>query len=361
MITFASQSVLQVGKTLLKTGLHENYLFINQNFFCMKKLVFFFVCFLAPFCAFSQFSDDFSDGDFSKNPAWSGDVDWFTVNADHELQLNATRDASVAYLSLPSTLSSNASWEFRIKMNQKPSGNNYARIYLCSDRANLALTEELSGIYIRVGSSDTNVSLHSHANNRSKTLIAGTAKRLDSNPIDVCVKAVLKKDGTFLLYSKLDSENEFYKEGECILNELPTGQYFGIACYYTVSRLTHQSVDYFIVKSLDNNDPGHTGTISNEMDANQMQVTYDPASQQYQIHYKLERGGHRCRVLVFDMVGRQMRTLCNNETLRIEGEIPWDGKSDSGASLSHGVYIVFMEVYSDQGFLKRFKVPIVVR
>ena len=327
----------------------------------MKKFVFFFVFCLAPFCAFSQFSDDFSDGDFTKNPAWSGDVDWFTVNADHELQLNAIRDASVAYLSIPSTLSSNVSWEFRIKMNQKPSSNNYARVYLCSDLANLALTEELSGIYIRIGSADTNVSLHSHANNRSRTLIAGTAKRLDTNPIDVCVKAVLKKDGTFLLYSKLDNEAEFYQEGEYIFNELPSGQYFGIACYFTVSRLTHQSFDYFIVKSLDENDPGHTGTISNSMDANQMQVLYDPSLQQYQIHYQLEQGGHKCRLVVFDMLSRQIRTLCNNETLRLEGIIPWDGKGDSGASLSRGVYVVFMEVYSDQGFLKRFKVPVVVR
>ncbi len=322
----------------------------------MKKLVAFFVFCLAPFCAFSQFSDDFTDGDFTKNPSWGGDTGWFTVNSNHELQLNAVKDTTVAYLSLPSTLASNASWEFRFKMNQNPSSSNYARVYLCSDQANL--TGELSGIYIRIGGADDNVSLCSYTNKRSKTLIEGTKKRLDRNPVDVQIKAILKKDGTFLLYSKLNDEEQFYQEGEHIFNELPNSKYFGVVCYFTSTRLTHQSFDNFVVKSLDDDT---SGTIVTPLDANQMTIVYDEASQQYQIHYKLEQGGHKCHLLVFDMTGRKIRTLCNNETLRLEGTIPWDGKSDSGASLSRGVYIVYMEVYSDQGFLKRFKIPVAVR
>ena len=66
----------------------------------MKKT--FLLLFLLPVSLLAQVTDDFSDGDFTQHPAWSGTMDKFIVNSNLQLQLNA-EEAGTAFLSLPFT------------------------------------------------------------------------------------------------------------------------------------------------------------------------------------------------------------------------------------------------------------------
>jgi len=68
--------------------------------------------FLIGLSAQAQFTDDFTDGDFTANPAWSGDDALFTVVPDAIPPNNRLRSnspgAATYYLSTPSTLAANA-------------------------------------------------------------------------------------------------------------------------------------------------------------------------------------------------------------------------------------------------------------
>src|SRR5579859_6084043 len=88
---------------------------------------------------FGQVSDDFSDGDFTVNPAWSGSTSQFMINASRQLQLNSTI-AGVSYLSTPFTATAldQYEWHFYAKQSFAPSGSNYGRVYLVSDQADLS-------------------------------------------------------------------------------------------------------------------------------------------------------------------------------------------------------------------------------
>ena len=114
-----------------------------------------FLLFIIPFISVqicAQINEDFSDGDFTNNPTWQGDVNNFVVNTNNELQLNAPSVTDTSFLSVETGIldfSSNVSWEFYVKLDLSPSNSNNFRFYLTSDNANLK--GSLNGYFIRVG------------------------------------------------------------------------------------------------------------------------------------------------------------------------------------------------------------------
>ena len=109
---------------------------------------------LWPLSLIAQLNEDFSDGDFTSNPVWLGDVSNFTVNLSNELQLNAPSVSSVSYLSTETGLldfSNNIIWEFKINLLFNPSNSNTGRFYLVSNYEDL--NGALNGYYLRIGES----------------------------------------------------------------------------------------------------------------------------------------------------------------------------------------------------------------
>jgi len=84
-----------------------------------------------------QIIDDFSDGNFTDNPTWSGDSLYFIVNPNDQLQLNASSIAGKSYLSMLNAIINNTEWNFYVKLDFHPSSNNYVDIYLVSGVENL--------------------------------------------------------------------------------------------------------------------------------------------------------------------------------------------------------------------------------
>ena len=232
-----------------------NKFIINQNFFSMKKIIS-LLLFLAPFCVFSQVSDNFNDGRFqgARSVAWSGDVEKFIVNAGFQLQLNAPTTGSPAQLETSSKLSANAYWEWWMKLDFNPTVSNYAKVFLCSDASDLA--GDLNGLFIRVGYSKKNISLISQKGKTTKVLIDGTAQRLNSASVALHIQAKWDKNGTFSLYSKLDSESEYVLEGTCSLTDVFPSSYFGMACVFTSSRNKSFYFDDFLVRELRDDEQG---------------------------------------------------------------------------------------------------------
>lgn len=99
--------------------------------------------------SFAQFSDTFSDGDFTNNPAWTGHTDHFLVH-DGRLQSNGPGASAVISLTTPNGQFSRTEWRFFVSLGFSPSDANHARIYLMSDQADLS-SAELNGYFIRIG------------------------------------------------------------------------------------------------------------------------------------------------------------------------------------------------------------------
>ncbi|MCX7606788.1 MAG: lamin tail domain-containing protein [Bacteroidia bacterium] len=100
--------------------------------------------------ASAQVQDDFSDGDFTHNPPWSGTDLYWSITPDYRLRSNGPAATATLYLSTPNTLISHTEWRFWVRVGFNPSTQNYVRIYLVADRANLS-DPSLNGYYLRLG------------------------------------------------------------------------------------------------------------------------------------------------------------------------------------------------------------------
>jgi hypothetical protein len=107
----------------------------------------------------AQFTDNFTDGDFTSNPAWTGGTSDFIVNAALQLQSNNTVASSNFYLSTPNTKATSAQWDFYCQFTFNTSGTNYTDVYLTASASDLTNTNT-TGYFVRIGNTDDEISLY---------------------------------------------------------------------------------------------------------------------------------------------------------------------------------------------------------
>jgi len=197
----------------------------------MKNLSLFFV-FFVPLLSFGQVHDTFSDGDFTDNPVWTGTTSNFVVNAAFQLQSQA-KAAATSFLVTPSVAFDNATWECRVKIAYNPSAYNYACVYLASDRNDL--TAGCNGYFVMVGGTNDDISLYVQQGTKKTKIIDGANKRTDSNTVDLHLKVTRDAQGNFVLFSRLETESEFAKEGAVQNNDVKSSSYFGLLVVNTAT------------------------------------------------------------------------------------------------------------------------------
>ncbi len=79
------------------------------------------------------------------------------------------------------------------------------------------------------------------------------------------------------------------------------------------------------------------------------------------IRYQLPLTVSTLRVRVFDIVGRRVRMLANNEPAGPAGALVWDGLDDERNRVRTGIYILFLEALDDRGgIVETAKMSVVV-
>ena len=122
----------------------------------MKHLL--LLLFWLPLLAQAQLAETFADGDFTKNPAWSGDAGSFVV-ASQVLQSNGPATTGTQLrLATPCQASTGTSWEFWANLKLATSAGNLADVWLLASQADLK-SPATKGYFVRLGGTDDEVSL----------------------------------------------------------------------------------------------------------------------------------------------------------------------------------------------------------
>jgi hypothetical protein len=113
---------------------------------------------LLPCFAHAQLADNFTDGNFTANPAWTGDAGSFQVTAQ-QLQSNGPAvTGSQLALSTPCQASTGTVWEFWANLRLATSSGNLADVWLMASQTDLKATNN-SGYFVRLGGTADEVSL----------------------------------------------------------------------------------------------------------------------------------------------------------------------------------------------------------
>lgn len=191
----------------------------------MKPHLLFFTIFV-PVFLYAQIDESFTDGNFTANPAWTGNTQNFKVNANGQLQ-SCAQVTSVSAIFTPSVSFVNAEWNCWVKINYSTSSSNYAIIYISSDTD--SISNGCNAYYVQIGGTNDEVSLFVQQGTKKTKIIDGKDKRTDGNPVEINIRVTRDANGNFTLFSKLPNENDFVTEGKTQNLLVTESGFFGLA------------------------------------------------------------------------------------------------------------------------------------
>lgn len=176
----------------------------------MKQFILFFFV-LLPFCTFSQVQETFDGPDINSINPWRTDSTGFYLK-DGRLVFDASRKPQgVHTIKLDIPYAESMEWLFDVYFSYKPTNNNNVRIYVYA-------TDKVidTAFFIQVGHNEGNASLYSWQGSSSnpQRIIKGRENILSKENNHVHIKLVLENTSKWILYTRLENETYFYKEGE---------------------------------------------------------------------------------------------------------------------------------------------------
>jgi len=183
----------------------------------------------------AQVQDDFSDGDFSTNPTWDGDVSLWQVSADFRLQTDGNAASETIYLSTPSTRVADTEWRIALTYLNAPSASNRPRIYLTSDQSDL--TGPLNGYFLEAGESGSNDSYDLYIQTgTSETLLIDGIDGEAGSQIDATVRVLRDASGNWELYLDNGNTGTFSLQGSATDATHTNSSFMGVVVSHTSSR-----------------------------------------------------------------------------------------------------------------------------
>lgn len=78
------------------------------------------------------------------------------------------------------------------------------------------------------------------------------------------------------------------------------------------------------------------------------------------ILYELPEPGYMVSIQAFDLSGRVVRIIANNQLAGIKGAWTWDGLDNKGMKLPLGLYVICAELFNLEGKTQKIKLPVAI-
>ncbi|MBL7842563.1 MAG: lamin tail domain-containing protein [Cyclobacteriaceae bacterium] len=282
----------------------------------LKRLTLFAFLAISQVC-FAQFSDNFSDGDYTQNPAWTPDnpSNWLVDNG--QLRSNSSVASSSFWISTPSAKVTEAQWEFFVNLQFNTSGANYVDVYLVSANQNLSAPGN-NGYFVRIGGTPDEVSLYKIVGGTASIIINGTDGVTNFSNNVLRIKVV--RDATHLWtlsYDNTGTGNNYFDEPSVPDNTFTTGNYFGIRVVQSTSSFftRHFFDDFYVGEIVQDTEPPLLLSV-NALTANTLDVLFneklDQATAQTPTNYVVNNGVGHPQLVTLQSNERMVRLTFSN-------------------------------------------------
>lgn len=178
--------------------------------------------------AAAQINENFSDGNFTVNPPWTGSSTDWSVNAQLQLQSNNTTPNSSFYLSTANTLATAAQWDFFCNLAFNPSSANYADVFLAAS-ANDLMQNNTTGYFVRIGNSNDEICLYRKDAGGAVKIIDGADGVLNNSNNVMRIRVTRNASNAWTLSRDLSGTgNSYTTEGTVTDNTYNSSSFFGI-------------------------------------------------------------------------------------------------------------------------------------
>ncbi|QHL88645.1 hypothetical protein GU926_14895 [Nibribacter ruber] len=200
--------------------------------------------------ASAQFLETFADGDFTQNPAWTGDVASFQVNAAKQLQSKGPAvTGTTLQLMTPNTLAVGAQWEFYLQLAFATSSGNYAEVHLTSDNQDLKGAHQ--GYFVRIGGTEDEVSLYRKDGATAVRIINGPDKTVATTNNLLRVRVTRTEASVWNLEVDMGATGQnFVSQGTAQDARYPTSAFTGVRFTYSQANAQKFFFDDFLIKDI---------------------------------------------------------------------------------------------------------------
>ncbi|MEO8820404.1 MAG: lamin tail domain-containing protein [Ginsengibacter sp.] len=180
-----------------------------------KKIVYFLYFFLClNVISKGQLYEDFSDGNFTVNPVWTGDTSSFFINNSFQIQSkNSVANSSFSIIT-ENKLSHSVEWQYWMRLDFNPSSANFVDTYLMASDSSLNSNSN-TGYFVRAGNTDDEISLYRRDKNGiAVKIIDGENGILNHSNNILKIKVTRDSGSQWNLYrDATETGNSFIQEG----------------------------------------------------------------------------------------------------------------------------------------------------
>lgn len=210
-----------------------------------------------------QLIDDFSDGNFTLNPTWSGDQSLFEIDSE-QLHSIATEAGQAILFTENSSSIDDKEWRIWVKQSFSGSANNHSRIYLSANTSSINFTSGdaagVEGYYIELGEAGSDDAIKLYRDDQlddTPILVAEGAAGTINSSFEIALKITRTTGGNWSVFVDLTGGEDYMLDATGVDNTYNTTEFFGLSCLYTSSNADNFYFDdiYFGDPFLDSDPP----------------------------------------------------------------------------------------------------------